>query len=179
MAKPLRRWLRPDAEEHITQPRDSQAYQLAGPSPLMDDVTLLSENELAALVADRFIFQSHHLLPQCNVLDHPHTYDCAWNRQRGRRSTQDYLNVLGLVNVLLIDQENSRKTSTAVVRALINKPKLLPADEAARHRTKLPPKNWRAACRIKRRRESNPYHLITSISLASCLKRTVRLAQGK
>lgn len=100
-----------------------------------EDVLILDENRLAALRNERigFVFQLHHLLPQCNVLENvlvPALVrgDMAAAEERGR----ELLDRVGLSHRLdhrpgqLSGGEQQR---VAVVRALINEPALLLADE--------------------------------------------------
>lgn len=102
------------------------------------DLSRLSEDELA-LIRNReigFIFQSHHLLPQCSVLENVLVPTVADKRNTaagavGTRAEQ-LLKRVGLGERLhhrpgqLSGGERQR---VAVVRALINQPKLLLADE--------------------------------------------------
>ncbi len=102
------------------------------------DLSTLREEELAA-VRNRqmgFIFQSHHLLPQCSVLENvlvPTLADAGRKTRvgAGERARKLLLRV-GLESRLhhrpgqLSGGERQR---VAVVRALINQPKLLLADE--------------------------------------------------
>ncbi len=99
------------------------------------DVSVLDEKRLAALRNDRigFVFQLHHLLPQCTILENvlvPALVqgDMASAESRGR----ELLERVGLSHRLdhrpgqLSGGERQR---AAVVRALINRPTLLLADE--------------------------------------------------
>ena len=102
------------------------------------DLSTLREEELAA-VRNRqmgFIFQSHHLLPQCSVLENvlvPTLADAARKLRDGAGDrARRLLQRVGLEARLhhrpgqLSGGERQR---VAVVRALINQPKLLLADE--------------------------------------------------
>lgn len=102
------------------------------------DLSSLREDELAA-VRNRqmgFIFQSHHLLPQCSVLENvlvPTLADAGHElRDNAGERARRLLQRVGLEARLhhrpgqLSGGERQR---VAVVRALINKPKLLLADE--------------------------------------------------
>ena len=102
------------------------------------DLSTLREEELAA-VRNRqmgFIFQSHHLLPQCSVLENvlvPTLADAGRkNRVGAGERARKLLQRVGLEARLhhrpgqLSGGERQR---VAVVRALINQPKLLLADE--------------------------------------------------
>lgn len=102
------------------------------------DLTRLDERQLA-LVRNRqigFIFQAHHLLPQCTVLENVLVPTLAAHDETLRKSAPErarrLLKRVGLEHRLdhrpgqLSGGERQR---VAVVRALINQPKLLLADE--------------------------------------------------
>ncbi len=101
-----------------------------------EDLSSLNEKQLASVRNRRigFVFQLHHLLPQCTVLENVLVPTLA-----GRGSTPDAQDraVELLERVGLKDQLQHRpgelsggqRQRVAVVRALINKPGLLLADE--------------------------------------------------
>jgi len=98
----------------------------------------LSANELAA-IRNRdigFIFQLHHLLPQCTILENvliptlanPSASNTGAAVQRAERLL-DRVGLKPRLNCRPGQISGGERQRTAVVRALINQPKLLLADE--------------------------------------------------
>jgi len=114
-------------------------------SPSLGTVTVLGSN-LAGLSDDRladlrnmrigFIFQMHHLLPQCTALENVLLPAIARTRTRTQKQTVNHAREL-LAQVGLADRCESfpdnlsggERQRVAVARALINSPDLILADE--------------------------------------------------
>jgi len=102
------------------------------------DLAKLDDTELARIRNRQigFVFQLHHLLPQCTVLENVLVPTLADKSHNSRKALQEravnLLECVGLKDFLLHrpgELSGGERQRVAVVRALINSPKLLLADE--------------------------------------------------
>jgi lipoprotein-releasing system ATP-binding protein len=102
-----------------------------------EDLSGLTDNQLAELRNRKigFVFQLHHLLPQCTILENvllPAMANPSANNDETLQRAERLLERVGLKPRRLYRPgrlSGGERQRAAVVRALINRPKLLLADE--------------------------------------------------
>ena len=149
------------------------------------DLAGLAEKELAAIRNREigFIFQLHHLLPQCSVLE-----NVLLPTLTGRTSADDRTRAERLIERVGLKHRLGHRPGqlsggecqrVAVVRALINRPKLLLADEATGSLDHAAATNLGSLLLELNKEEGVALVLVThSLELAGCLPRTVELRDG-
>ena len=151
------------------------------------DLSQLNAEELALLrnCEMGFIFQSHHLLPQCSVMENvlvptiAHRTSSASDEERGRR----LLERVGLGDRLShrpSQLSGGERQRVAVVRALINEPQLLLADEPTGALDEdTADKLGQLLVELNREENVTLITVTHSPSLADRMDRTVKLADGQ
>jgi lipoprotein-releasing system ATP-binding protein len=113
------------------EPPTSGVVRLAGENPFSMDDTGLATFRRRHI---GFVFQDHHLLPQCNVLENvlvPFLADGAAKAEDQRRATE-LLDRVGLADRLThrpAELSGGERQRVAIARALVRGPTLLLADE--------------------------------------------------
>ena len=151
------------------------------------DLSQLNAEELALLrnCEMGFIFQSHHLLPQCSVMENvlvptiAHRTSSTSDEERGRR----LLERVGLGERLShrpSQLSGGERQRVAVVRALINEPQLLLADEPTGALDEdTADKLGQLLVELNREENVTLITVTHSPSLAERMDRTVKLADGQ
>ena len=132
-----------------------------------------------------FIFQSHHLLPQCSVIENvlvptiAHRSTSTSDEERGRR----LLDRVGLGERLSHrpgQLSGGERQRVAVVRALINEPQLLLADEPTGALDEdTADKLGQLLVELNKEEKVTLITVTHSPSLAERMERTVKLADGR
>ena len=151
------------------------------------DLSQLNAEELALFrnCEMGFIFQSHHLLPQCSVMENvlvptiAHRTSSASDEERGRR----LLERVGLGERLShrpSQLSGGERQRVAVVRALINEPQLLLADEPTGALDEdTADKLGQLLVELNREENVTLITVTHSPSLADRMDRTVKLSDGQ
>lgn len=151
------------------------------------DLTKLDAKELAALRNRQigFIFQSHHLLPQCSVLENvllPTLADAKRTTSDTEQRARTLLDRVGLghrLDHLPGKLSGGERQRVAVVRALINRPALLLADEPTGALDRASATNLGQLLVDLNREEGVTLVVVThSTELAGLMGRTVELRDG-
>jgi len=147
----------------------------------------LDERALARLRNQRigFVFQSHHLLPQCTALENalvPTLAGPSVKRRDAVTRAEALFERVGLadrMNHLPAQMSGGERQRTAVVRALINQPGLLLADEPTGSLDAETATSLGALLRDVQREEQVAMLVVThSSALASRMDRVVTLRGG-
>ena len=151
------------------------------------DLSQLNGEELALLrnCEMGFIFQSHHLLPQCSVMENvlvptiAHRTSSASDKERGRR----LLERVGLGERLSHrpgQLSGGERQRVAVVRALINEPQLLLADEPTGALDEdTADKLGQLLVELNKEEKVTLITVTHSLRLAERMGRTLKLADGR
>jgi ABC-type lipoprotein export system ATPase subunit len=152
------------------------------------DLSKLEDDELARIRNREigFVFQLHHLLPQCTVLENVLIPTLAGRSASTDNQVEKRASEL-LKRVGLADRMNHRpgelsggqRQRVAVVRALINKPKMLLADEPTGSLDRESAEGIGELLVQLNRSESVALIMVThSIGLALCAERIIELKDG-
>lgn len=151
------------------------------------DISALNDKDLAALRNERigFVFQLHHLLPQCTILENvlvPSLVRKSKPEEAPEERARRLLDRVGLSHRLTHRPgrlSGGERQRVAVVRALINKPRILLADEPT---GSLDRKGARALCGLLselNREEDVAIVMVThSLELARTVGNVYELKEG-
>ena len=152
------------------------------------DISVMSEAEVAKLRNKEigFVFQLHHLLPQCTVLENvlvPTLADKNGNtKEQIQQRAVELLEYVGLKDFLLHrpgELSGGQRQRVAVVRALINRPALLLADEPTGSLDKDNSENIvELLVDLNRRREITIIMVTHSAELAARMQKVLILDNG-
>jgi len=152
------------------------------------DLASMSEPELAVIRNKQigFVFQLHHLLPQCTVLENVLVPTLADKKRHSMKDVSNraaqLLERVGLKEFLLYrpgELSGGQRQRVAVVRALINNPKLLLADEPTGSLDKDSSENIADLLVELNRSEKVALVVVThSLSLAERMGRVMELSDG-
>jgi lipoprotein-releasing system ATP-binding protein len=147
----------------------------------------LSVNDLAHFRSERvgFIFQDHHLLPQCTALENVLVARLALGKVKREHSERaaELLRLVGLegrATHVPAELSGGERQRVAIARALMNKPSLLLCDEPTGN---LDPKTGAAVGELLRSvtAQTNAMLVVVthSVALAEALPRRVRMEEGR
>jgi ABC-type lipoprotein export system ATPase subunit len=149
----------------------------------------LKPKEIAVLRNQKigFIFQLHHLLPQCTILENvliPTLASASKNRgAQAEQRAERLLDRVGLKPRMLHrpgQLSGGERQRAAVVRALINQPKLLLADEPTGALDRASAENLRDLLVELNREEGVALIVVThSLDLARGMSRTFEMSDGQ
>jgi ABC-type lipoprotein export system ATPase subunit len=152
------------------------------------DLAVLGQKELARIRNRQigFVFQLHHLLPQCTVLENVLVPALAYKKHSSMKEissrAEQLLRGVGLREFLLYrpgELSGGQRQRVAVVRALINKPKLLLADEPTGSLDKDSSENIAELLVELNRSEKVTLVVVThSLGLAERMDRVMELSDG-
>jgi lipoprotein releasing system ATP-binding protein len=153
------------------------------------ELSRLNANELAAIRNRQigFVFQAHHLLPQCSVLENVLVPTLASKektlRENAATRAEQLLKRVGLGERLAHrpgQLSGGERQRVAVVRALINQPKLLLADEPTGALDKNSSEQLAQLLTELNREENVTLIVVThSLELAGKMQRRFKLENGK
>lgn len=152
-----------------------------------NDITTLSENQRAEVRAKKigFVFQEHHLLPQCTALENAliPTLAKGINRKGSEQRATELLNRVGLSDRIHHRPDalsGGQRQRVAIVRALINRPALLLVDEPTGALDSNTAKQIMDLLLELNQAEQTAMLMVThAADLASRMDQTLRLEQGK
>ena len=151
------------------------------------DPFALSVNDLARFRSERvgFIFQDHHLLPQCTALENVLVARLALGKVKREHSERaaELLRLVGLegrATHVPAELSGGERQRVAIARALMNQPSLLLCDEPTGN---LDPKTGSAVGELLRAvtAQTNAMLVVVthSVALAEALPRRVRMEEGR
>jgi lipoprotein-releasing system ATP-binding protein len=151
------------------------------------DPFALSVNDLAHFRSERvgFIFQDHHLLPQCTALENVLVARLALGKVKREHSERaaELLRLVGLegrTTHVPAELSGGERQRVAIARALMNKPSLLLCDEPTGN---LDPKTGQAVGELLRAVTAQTSAMLVvvthSVVLADALPRKVRMEEGQ
>jgi lipoprotein-releasing system ATP-binding protein len=164
------------------EPPTSGNVRLGGSDPFA-----LNEQKLAAFRRDNigFVFQEHHLLPQCTVLENvlvPFLADGAATREDQRRAT-GLLDRVGLAQRLThrpAELSGGERQRVAIARALVREPLLLLADEPTGNLDRTTAQSIaRLLLELQAERNAMLVVVTHSDAMAAVLQRSMEIDSGK